>query len=176
MEATSNFFGEATHLHVMSELLLCGFNVAIPQVDTGDDIFVVHNQDGGGFIRIQVKGAHLKPYKYDKGKGLKCEATFTVPSRQLKNPPPTTGGLVYIFVVRDESSSLWLPPCILSYDTLSMLYKNNSTALAPKVTFNFVFETNKWETTATCLKTKFSKFISPKRYSKIFSLNEEELV
>ena len=80
-------------------------------------------------------------------------------------------------MVRDDNNSLWLPPCILSYETLATLYKTKmkQTATSEKVTFNFVFKINQWETTASCLKTEFSKFISPKRYSDVFNLNQEEL-
>jgi hypothetical protein len=40
------YFGKAGHLFVMSEFLLRGWNVAIPEVDVGDDIFVVKDFNG----------------------------------------------------------------------------------------------------------------------------------
>lgn len=40
----------------MSEFLWRGYNVAIPEVDRGDDIFVVHDDDGT-LHRVQVKTA-----------------------------------------------------------------------------------------------------------------------
>jgi hypothetical protein len=52
--------GKAGHLAVMAELLLRGYNVAMPEVDEGDDIFVVHNQRGQ-LWRVQVKTAVGKP-------------------------------------------------------------------------------------------------------------------
>jgi hypothetical protein len=50
------YVGKAGQLVVMAEFLLRGYNVAMPEVDEGDDIFVVHNQRGQ-LWRIQVKTA-----------------------------------------------------------------------------------------------------------------------
>ncbi len=50
----NQYLGKAGHLSVMSEFLMLGWNVAIPEVDIGDDIFVV--QDNSGTLRrVQVK-------------------------------------------------------------------------------------------------------------------------
>jgi hypothetical protein len=38
--ARENYVGRAGQLAVMAEFLLRGYNVAIPEVDEGDDIFV----------------------------------------------------------------------------------------------------------------------------------------
>src|SRR5262249_19233266 len=48
--------GKAGQLAVMAEFLLRGYNVAMPEVDVGDDIFVVHDTRGR-LWRIQVKTA-----------------------------------------------------------------------------------------------------------------------
>ncbi len=40
----------------MAELLWRGWNVALPEVDLGDDVFVVKDEDGEMF-RVQVKTA-----------------------------------------------------------------------------------------------------------------------
>jgi hypothetical protein len=48
------YVGKAGQLAVMAEFLLLGYNVAMPEVDEGDDVFVVRNQNGK-FWRIQVK-------------------------------------------------------------------------------------------------------------------------
>ena len=39
-----NYVGKGGHLAVMGEFLLRGYNVAMPEVDVGDDIFVVHDR------------------------------------------------------------------------------------------------------------------------------------
>ena len=41
---------------VMAEFLARGYNVAVPEVDRGDDLFVVRD-DNGELSRIQVKSA-----------------------------------------------------------------------------------------------------------------------
>ena len=48
------YLGKAGHLTVMSEFLLRGWNVAIPEIDIGDDIFVVQDESGT-LRRVQVK-------------------------------------------------------------------------------------------------------------------------
>jgi len=48
------YLGKTGHLSVMSEFLTRGWNVAIPEVDIGDDIFVVQD-DNGTLRRVQVK-------------------------------------------------------------------------------------------------------------------------
>lgn len=50
----NQYLGKAGHLYVMSEFLMLGWNVAIPEVDIGDDIFVVQD-DNGTLRRVQVK-------------------------------------------------------------------------------------------------------------------------
>jgi len=49
-------FGRAGEFFAMSELLLRGWNVAVPVVDVGDDVFVIDDNDKTTF-RLQVKSA-----------------------------------------------------------------------------------------------------------------------
>ncbi len=53
-KAFNHYIGKAGHLAVMAEFLMRGWNVAIPEVDTGDDIFVVQDENGT-LRRVQVK-------------------------------------------------------------------------------------------------------------------------
>ncbi len=48
------YVGKAGQLAVMAEFLLLGYNVAMPEVDEGDDVFVVRSKSGQ-LWRIQVK-------------------------------------------------------------------------------------------------------------------------
>src|ERR1051326_3750522 len=85
------YLGQAGHLLVMSELLYRGWNVAIPQVDRGEDIFVV--EDGkDGLKLIQVKTTI--------GKATKSGfiAGFNLRSDQFNAPDAPM--LYYIFVER----------------------------------------------------------------------------
>jgi len=58
----SLYVGKAGHLAVMSELALRGYNVAMPEMDIGDDIFAV-NDATAKMWRIQVKTATVKKEK-----------------------------------------------------------------------------------------------------------------
>lgn len=56
MSKKSLYIGRAGQMAVMAEFLLRGYNVAIPEVDIGDDIFVVKDLNGE-YSRVQVKTA-----------------------------------------------------------------------------------------------------------------------
>ena len=56
-------FGRAGEYFVMSELLLRGWNVAVPVVDIGDDVFVIDDRDKTT-RRVQVKAAMSEPPCY----------------------------------------------------------------------------------------------------------------
>lgn len=105
--------GRAGHLAVMSEFLVRGWNVAVPEVDVGDDIFVVRDSDGA-FVRIQVKTAQAKPLK----KGF--SAQFAIPLQQLGSLPIPE--LTYALLVRHPNAS-WHRPLIISRFDLNNLYQ-----------------------------------------------------
>ena len=50
------YLGKAGEFLVMSHFLMRGWNVAVPEVDRGDDIFVIEDTEGI-YYRIQVKTA-----------------------------------------------------------------------------------------------------------------------
>jgi hypothetical protein len=109
------YFGKAGHLFVMSEFLLRGWNVAIPEVDVGDDIFVVRDSNDE-LRRIQVKSS--------KSSSLKKEgyfAQFNLSIRQLRD---TQKLVYYVFVVRhfDEWSNI----LIINQDELLALFETES--------------------------------------------------
>lgn len=107
------FIGRAGHLYVMSELLIRGWNTAIPEVDIGDDIFVVKDSDGE-LKKVQVKTASLK-----SGKSIKsCQ--FKISLKQLRLSAPVS--LYYIFVMRDDD--VWMKPLIVKQDYLLDYYQS----------------------------------------------------
>lgn len=92
MEKKSHL-GEAGQLAAMAEFLLRGYNVAIPEVDVGDDIFVVDDRIGD-LSRIQVKTARMRrgaTYGH-------AAAQFKLSRHQLENARPVD--LTYVFVLR----------------------------------------------------------------------------
>ena len=50
----TQYTGKAGHLAVMGEFCLRGYNAAMPEIDKGDDVFVV-NDGTGAMWRLQVK-------------------------------------------------------------------------------------------------------------------------
>jgi hypothetical protein len=101
------YVGRAGQLAVMAEFLLRGWNVALPEVDVGDDVFVVKDE-GGDLSRIQVKTANSRRF------GIGYAATFAVGLPQLKTP--RVPDLFYVFVVRHASA--WGPYVIFPRDPL----------------------------------------------------------
>jgi hypothetical protein len=56
MSERKTHFGRAGEYFAMSELLLRGWNVAVPVVDVGDDVFVIDDNDKTTW-RLQVKAS-----------------------------------------------------------------------------------------------------------------------
>jgi hypothetical protein len=103
------YTGRSAQLAVMAEFLRRGYNAAIPEIDVGDDIFVVRDADGD-LSRIQVKGAI--------GKGVATiSGRFSVPLAQLRRPHEPE--LYYIFAVHFEG--VWREFVILRRDALENL-------------------------------------------------------
>jgi hypothetical protein len=115
----------------MAEFLLRGWNVALPEVDVGDDVFVVKDEDGD-LSRIQVKTATSKP------SGSAYSAQFAVGLSQLKTPRHPD--LTYVFVVRHITN--WGPYLIIARDKLDLEYEVNRVGSASKeqLILRFVYE------------------------------------
>ena len=79
---------------VMAELLLRGWNVALPEVDVGEDLFVIEDETGR-LTRIQVKTATARTQRDG------YSAQFSVSLRQLSKP--RVPDLIYIFAFRSEA-------------------------------------------------------------------------
>ncbi|MEL6347476.1 MAG: group I intron-associated PD-(D/E)XK endonuclease [Myxococcota bacterium] len=73
------YIGRSGQMAVMAEFLARGYNVAVPEVDRGDDLFVVRDADGS-LSRIQVKSAIAKATRQG------FSARFKVKQRQLEEP------------------------------------------------------------------------------------------
>lgn len=113
-----------------------GWNVAIPEVDMGDDIFVV--QDNNGTLRrVQVKTSTATTRK-DSFSGQ-----FSISIRNLRN---ISNILVhYIFVIRHNDG--WSDPVIIRQDYLLDQFENNGLGSEANgnVLFYFSYGTNKIE-------------------------------
>jgi hypothetical protein len=115
------YVGRAGQLAVMGEFLLRGWNVALPEVDVGDAVFVVKDE-GRDLFRIQVKTATSKPSR------TAYSAQFAVGLSQLK--APRHPDLTYVFAVRHTSN--WGPYLIIAREALRKAYDNNGVGSATK--------------------------------------------
>lgn len=90
-------FGRAGEFFAMSEFLLRGWNVAVPVVDLGEDVFVIDDNDKTT-RRVQVKSSLLRR----NPKSSLLEASFTLSRTQLRSRHTTP--LIYMFLVRESAS------------------------------------------------------------------------
>lgn len=90
-------FGRAGEYFAMSEILLRGWNVAVPVVDVGDDVFVINDHDKTTW-RVQVKSAPATRLTDRPGSLLK--AHFTLSRAQLGASHDTE--LFYMLMIRDQ--------------------------------------------------------------------------
>lgn len=98
----------------MAEFLLRGWNVAIPEVDAGDDIFVVQDENGT-LRRIQVKTSMATE------RSQSFSGQFQIPLRQLRNIRDIL--VHYVLIVRNKDKSTI--PVIISQDVLLDYFENN---------------------------------------------------
>lgn len=98
----NQYLGKAGHLAIMSELLMRGWNVAIPEVDVGDDIFVVED-NSGTLRRVQVKTATASERKSGH------TGQFFISLKQLLNLSPVP--IHYVFILRIDDT--WSKPLII---------------------------------------------------------------
>lgn len=93
MAEKKTHFGRAGEFFAMSELLLRNWNVAVPVVDIGDDVFVIDDNDKTTW-RLQVKSADASSEA-----GPQIKATFSgILRAQLRTAQPIE--LLFMFLVR----------------------------------------------------------------------------
>jgi hypothetical protein len=105
----SSYVGKAGQLAVMAELALRGYNVAIPEIDIGDDVFVLNDRTKEA-ARIQVKTSTGKRARTR----FDCRFSVNVPHVQTQGIPGNYYALVgrcgerWRFVVVPTSKLAWL--------------------------------------------------------------------
>ncbi|WP_080058120.1 PDDEXK-like family protein [Spirosoma aerolatum] len=103
----NNYIGKAGQLFAMSEFLMRGWNVAIPEVDRGEDICVVQDSDET-LRRVQVKSSQAIPLQ----KGYYAE--FNIPYRQIVTA--LTPDIHFFLLVRHDKH--WKDVLIISRELL----------------------------------------------------------
>jgi hypothetical protein len=140
----NQYLGKAGHLAIMSEFLMLGWNVAIPEVDIGDDIFVVQD-DNGTLRRVQVKTSTSTSRK-DSFSGQ-----FSVSVKNLQNISNIP--VHYVFIVRHNDE--WSKPVIIRQDYLLNHFENDKVGSESKGNITFYFSFTKGK--AECSGQDFTK-------------------
>lgn len=143
----NQYLGKAGHLTVMSEFLVRGWNVAIPEVDIGDDIFVVKD-DNGTLRRVQVKTSIAT----QRRNGISGQ--FNLSLRQLRLAANIL--IHYVFIIRHEGR--WLPPLIIRQDYLLNHIENEGvgSVFGDKITLYVSLQNGN----ASCSSADFSGYLN----------------
>jgi hypothetical protein len=145
MSRKNLYVGKSGQMAVIAEFLARGYNVAIPEVDVGDDIFVVRDSDGN-LNRIQVKTANARASRNG------YSTRFSVSLKQLQTP--RTPDLYYVFVVRHEGS--WKDFLVISRDQLLEERTNNKIGTPSKGMLSLYFSFTSKE--VICSKQSLEKY------------------
>jgi len=140
------YIGRAGQLAVMAEFLLRGWNVAMPEVDIGDDIFVVEDENGV-MKRVQVKTSSLK------SRNNTFSAQFQIPIKQLQKVSRVP--IYYIFIARRNDG--WTIPLIIQQEELLDHFKNFGIDDESKRYINLYFSYSKDK--VVCSGQDFTKYI-----------------
>lgn len=140
------YMGKAGQLYVMSEFLIRGWNVAMPEVDTGDDIFVVESENET-FYRVQVKTSNAT----ERNKTF--SAQFSLSLNQLEEFEPL---IYYVFVIRSKEN--WSKMLLIPQRSLYEYFHNNSigSVYEKKLTLYFSIQNDK----ITCSSLDFTPFLN----------------
>ena len=142
------YLGKAGQLATMSYFLMRGWNVATPEVDVGDDLFVIEDKKGI-FYRVQVKTSQAVERKDDN-----YSVTFNLPLAQLK--ASIAPEIYYVFVIARKGE--WAGKIIISRENLLKYYQNNNigTVYKENIVLYFAFRDGK----IFCSNVDMTEFIN----------------
>lgn len=103
------YTGLAGELSVRSEFVLLGWNVAVPEVDTGTDTFVIDDKNNTS-LRVQVKTTFINKSSL----GWSCGVNF----KKSKLRPGLFDVDYAIFALRDKEKNEWNSHIIFKIDDL----------------------------------------------------------
>ncbi|MEM7531514.1 MAG: hypothetical protein AAF639_05020 [Chloroflexota bacterium] len=144
---TNLYIGRAGQMAVMAEFLLRGWNVAVPEVDIGDDLLVLRDEDGN-LSRIQVKTASATALQ--QGYSLRYSVRFSQLSQFIL--PEVT------FVFASRLNKQWNPFIVIPRDILfdsHRLHGVGSLTQSGNVTFYFRYDNSE----ITCGGQDFSHYL-----------------
>jgi len=141
------YIGRAGQMAVMAEFLLRGWNVAVPEVDIGDDLLVLRDADGN-LSRIQVKTSSTT--ELQQGYSLRYSVRFSQLSQVL------TPDVTFVFASRLQKK--WNPFIVIPRDVLynyHLIHDVGSRTQSGNVTFYFRYDNTKM----TCGGQDFSGYL-----------------
>jgi hypothetical protein len=148
MSKKNLYIGRAGQMAVMAEFLARGYNVAIPEVDIGDDILVVKDEDGE-YLRIQVKTALVT--KTGAGYGSRYAIRF----EQLENPSkPETW-----FVFANRFQEKWQSFIVISRAQLYGIYDRHHIGSLNQRNLLLLYLSYS-DTTVTCSGQDLSRYLN----------------
>ena len=142
------YLGKAGQLATMSYFLMRGWNVATPEVDVGDDLFVIEDKKGI-FYRVQVKTSQAIERKDDS-----YSVTFNLPLAQLEYD--ISPEIYYVFLICRKGE--WAEKIIISRETL-LKYRQTSnigTVYKQNIVLYFAFRDGK----VFCSNVDMTEFIN----------------
>jgi hypothetical protein len=122
----------------MANFLFRGYNAAIPEIDVGDDLFVVTDATGELF-RIQVKSTIAKGVNSRRGR-------FHVPCQQLKTAQ--SPDLYFVFAFHFDA--LWRTFIVISRESLTNLHTEREVGRRDESRGSVYFDVVVTDTTTTC--------------------------
>ena len=139
------YLGKAGQLVVMSYFLIQGWNVAVPEVDVGDDLFVVEDKKGI-FFRVQVKTAQA----VERAKGYSVQFNLSLAQIQTFTDPD----IYYVFVICRNGQ--WTDLLVIPREDLTDLYSENNIGSVVKgqLILYITFKEGK----ITCSNIDFTRF------------------
>ena len=141
------YLGKAGQLSTMASFLIRGWNVATPEVDIGDDLFVIEDKKGI-FFRVQVKTAqaveHLNSFS----------ARFSLPLVQLLSFIDPE--IYYVFVVFKDTESIC--KVVIRRDQLANIFEDKliGSFADNNLLLYFSFENNK----VTCSGVNLTQYLN----------------
>ena len=129
------YLGKAGQLATMSYFLARGWNVATPEVDVGDDLFVIEDKKGV-FYRVQVKTSQAVEQKSGN-----FSVRFNLPFAQLKFE--IAPEIYYVFIVYRNHE--WGEKIIISRERLFEFYEQHKigSVYKEKIVLYFAFRDDK---------------------------------
>ncbi|WP_020403849.1 hypothetical protein [Gracilimonas tropica] len=103
------YTGLAGELSVRAEFVLLGWNVAVPEIDTGTDTFVIDDENDKS-ERVQVKTTFIN----NSSRGWSCGVNF----KRSKLRPGLYDVDYAIFALRDEQNNEWKAHIVFKIDDL----------------------------------------------------------